>query len=271
MTRSCVLGLVAAVLSISCSDQGSASAGQPDRAIHNAAVGPDELRGRWRVVTIDGVAVEQASEAFLYFLRHRFGGNVGCNGFGAPGLLADGHYAVSFWMSSAMSCAGRPAGDREQAVAELMFARPKVERLPGDRLRFSGGGHSMELSRLGPNEEADDPIEPAELANTRWRVIMMNGTQKAVDPTNRQISFSADGWQALIACATLSGSWRREGDRLVIGRQIATTEQLCPADLAAIDDSFIALMRANPRYQVGDMGGLLIAGGGNALTAAPLE
>ena len=271
MTAKCLLGLVAAALSISCSDQGSATAGEPNRAIPSGAVEPEELRARWRVMVVDGVAVEPQREASVYFLRHRFGGNVGCNGFGAPGLLADGHYAVSFWMSSAMSCAGRPEGDQELAIAELMSARPKVERLPGNRLRFSGGGHSMELSRLGPNDEADDPKAPAELANTLWRVIMMNGTEKAFDPTSRQIRFSAHGWQALIACATLSGSWRREGDRLVIGQQIATTEQLCPADLAAIDDSFVALMRSNPRYQVGEMGDLLISGGGNALTAAPLE
>jgi heat shock protein HslJ len=97
---------------------------------------------------------------------------------------------------------------------------------------------------------------------------MMNGTEKAVDPTNRYIRFSPGGWQAQIACATLSGTWRREGDRPVIGELIATTEQLCPADLAAIDDSFVALMRTNPRYLAGEMGELLIAGGGNALTAA---
>jgi len=265
-----MLVIIAAALSISCSEPGPASAGEPERSGYATAIEPDDIIARWRVETIDGEPVEQERNAHLSFGRHRFGGTVGCNGFGAPGLLADGHYAISYWFSSTKACHGRP-GAQEQAVSRLMFSRPKVERIPDQRLRFSGGGHSMELSPLGPNAEAEDPKEPADLANTRWRAIMMNGSEKAVDPTNRYIRFSADGWQALIACATLHGSWRRDGDRLVIGEQIATTEQLCPADLAAIDESFVALMRTNPRYHVGEMGELLIAGGGNALTAARLQ
>jgi hypothetical protein len=47
-----------------------------------------------------------------------------------------------------------------------MFARPKVERLPGRRLRFAGGGHSMELLHLGPNEKVEEPEEPVDLAET---------------------------------------------------------------------------------------------------------
>jgi heat shock protein HslJ len=266
-----MLAFLAAALSSFCSEPGSASATMSERPAPTAAVAPDELVGRWRVVAVDKVVVEPKRNAYLSFLRYRFGGNVGCNGFGAPGLLADGHYAISFWMSSTMACHGRAAGNQEQAIGTLMFARPKVERLPGDRLRFSGGGHDMELSRLGPNEEADQPKEPAELANTRWRAIMMNGKEKAGDPKNRYVRFTAGGWQGLIACAIVSGTWRREGDRLLIGREITTTEQRCPADLAAIDDSFVALMRTNPRYRTGEMGDLLIAGGGNALTAARVQ
>jgi heat shock protein HslJ len=259
---------MAMALSVSCSSEGTASAGEPEGVRKGGVVAPEDVEARWRVTAVDGRPVEEERNAHLSFRPGRFGGSVGCNGFGAPGLLADGHYAISFWSSSAMACPGRLAGDQEQAVSELMFSRPKVERLSGEALRFSGGGHSMELSYLGPNDKAEDSKEPVDLTNTLWRAIMMNGREKAVDPTNRYIRFSANGWQAQIACATLNGTWRRDGDRLLIGEQIATTEQLCPADLAAIDASFVALMRTNPRYLAGEMGDLLIAGGGNALTAA---
>lgn len=126
------------------------------------------------------------------------------------------------------------------------------------------------LSRA-PNNDAPVPAGSNELAGTNWRVIMMDGSEAADDPKNRYIRFSTDRWQATVSCATLHGSWTREGDRLKVGDQIVSTEQNCLPDLARIDGASAELMKADPRFLVGPSGELLITGGGHALTGGRID
>lgn len=246
-----------------------AASGVPD-AVPVEARSPEpsaSIEGRWRIVSFDGRPPAETREpgkaAWLSFTRHVFGGTVGCNSFGGLGLLADGHYAVHSWGSTLVGCQDE-RGRQEQALSRLMFARPKVIAQGEGRLRLEGGGHFVELERTGPHHEPRYASNP-DLAGTRWRIVMMDGQEASPIPAGRFLRFGDGTWQGTASCATLSGTWRLEGDRIVVGEQIATTEQLCRADFARIDDSFAALMRSNPRYLVGPNGEILLAGGGHAL------
>ena len=115
------------------------------------------------------------------------------------------------------------------------------------------------------------PAGPRELVNTNWRVVMMDGEETAVDPPARTLRFRNGSWQGTVSCATLSGTWRREGDRIIVGPEIATTEQFCPPRFARIDTAFVDLMRSNPRFLVGPNGEFLLAGGGHALAGGNLD
>lgn len=225
------------------------------------------IEGRWRIVSLDGrppaETREEGAAPSLSFTRHVFGGTVGCNSFGGLGLLADGHYAVHSWASTLVGCHDE-RGRQELALSRLMFARPKVTELGEGRLRLEGGGHFVEIERSGSHPERPYASNP-DLSGTRWRIVMMDGQEASPDPTGRLLRFGDGTWQGLASCATLSGTWRREGDRIRVGEQIATTRQLCRPEHVQIDESFAALMRSNPRYVVGPNGELLLAGGGHAL------
>lgn len=230
--------------------------------------GPEvKIEGRWRIVSLDGQPSapprEEGKAPSFSFSPHTFGGTVGCNSFGGLGLLADGHYAVHSWSSTLIGCPDEQ-GRQERALSELMFARPRVIPLGEGRLRLEGGGHAVEIERTGSHEGRPYGSAPG-LAGTSWRIVMIDGQEASPAPTGRLLQFGEGTWQGIASCATLSGTWRQEGDRIRVGEQIATTEQLCPPDFARIDAAFAALMRSNPRYVVGPNGELLLVGGGHAL------
>jgi heat shock protein HslJ len=229
---------------------------------------PLNVEGRWRILSIDGrppaVTTEGERAPVISIDSYSLGGSVGCNSFGGLGLLADGRFAIHSWGGTAMGCHGL-LGEQEQAISLLFFARPRALMVGPRRLRIVSDAHGLELERLGPNREPRVPAGPVDLANTNWRVVMMDGQEASVDPLARTLRFGSGTWQGTVSCATLSGTWRRDGDRIIVGREIATTEQLCPPQLARIDAAFADLMRSNPRHLVGPNGEFLLAGGGHAL------
>jgi heat shock protein HslJ len=275
----CLAGLAACAVGCMPETLPGAASGAPEVAsVPPAAAPPQEqvpppdaaasIEGRWRIVSIDGKPSaptrEPETAAFLNFSPYTFGGTVGCNSFGGLGLLADGHYAVHSWSSTLVGCDDE-RGRQERALSALMFARPKVTAPGEGRLRLEGGGHLVEIERTAPSGQSPYGSVP-DLAGTRWRIVMMDGQEASSNPAGRFLRFGGDGtWQGIASCATLSGTWRRGGERIAVGEQIATTEQLCRPDHARIDASFAALMRANPRYVVGPNGELLLAGGGHAM------
>jgi heat shock protein HslJ len=235
---------------------------------------PAGLDGRWRILSVDGQAPAprpvHPRAPVLSFTDHSWGGTAGCNSFGGLGLLADGHYAVHSVSSTLIGCHDL-AGRQEQAISDMFFARPRVAFVGEDRVRFESPSHRVELERIGPNQDPPPPRGRPELRDTSWRVLMMDGEPASATPAGGMLSFGDGEWQGTVSCATFSGSWRREGDRIAVGERIATTEQLCPPDRARIDARFADLMRSNPRYLVGPNGELLLAGAGHALTGGRAE
>ena len=249
-------------------------AGTSDAQQQQPARAELKLEGRWRILSIDGRPPASTADGerapVLSFQRYSLGGSVGCNSFGGLGLLADGRISIHSWGGTLIGCPSK-FGEQEKAISELFFAHPRVTTSTTDRLRVESDAHIVELERIGPNSEPPVPAGPKELTGTSWRIAMMDGQEASSDPNGRVLRFGSEVWQGTASCATLSGTWRREGDRILVGRQIATTEQLCPARLAQIDAAFADLMRSNPRYLVGPNGELLIAGGGHALAGGRIE
>ncbi len=267
-----VPGLIACAALAACSEEPARQRSVPTQQQRPAA--PIDLEGRWRVLSIDArppaSPTRSGRAASIVITGNSIGGTLGCNDFGGLGLLADGHFAIHSWGGTAIGCGGE-VGAQERAISMLFFARPRMTRLGPNRIRFESKDHALELERAGPNDSPPVAAGPEELEGTSWRIVMMDGEEKSSDPVGRVLRFGGEGWQGMASCATLSGTWRRNGNRIIVGREIPSTEQLCPADLARIDGNFADLMRSNPRYLVGPNGELLIAGGGHALAGGRLE
>lgn len=235
----------------------------------------EDITGRWRITSIDGETLPTAeSEPYLAFSADAVGGSVGCNQFGGPALLAEGRIAVHSWGGDAMACID-PKGKWENAIAELFRAYPQV-RLTGDRLRLSAGDHEIELTRedgAQPLDRSPDPMRipvanpvSQDLANTEWTIRELDGDTASSSPIDRHLRFYEETWQGLASCATLFGTYRRQGNRLIVEGEIASTEQNCSPEYATLDTAFAELMRDDPHYLVGPNGELIIAGEEHVLT-----
>ena len=227
----------------------------------------DAVEGRWRVVSIDGEALPDTladgQVPQLSIASDHLGGNIGCNSFGALALYADGRFATHSWSGTAMYCAG--LAKQEQALSELFFEHPALAR-QGGRLSIRSARHKAVLDYLGPPADASFNPASQQLSGTRWRISFLDRREDSSSPQDRFLSFTDDGWRGLASCATLFGTYRRKGNRLMVDDEIANTEQLCPPEYAARDDAFAALMRSDPRYLIGPNGELIITGGGHMLT-----
>lgn len=231
-----------------------------------------DLAGRWSVLSIAGEepATPPGREAWLGIDAQRIGGSIGCNSFGALALVVDGMLATHHWVGTAIGCSP-PLGDQELALGRILGSRPRIARTGPDSLGIVAGEGRIELAYLGPYDEPPIAAGSPPLTGTTWRIVLLDGSEQAVDPATRYLRFDAGTWQGLASCATLSGSREEAGDRIRVGEQVATTEQNCRADHAALDTAFAQLMRSNPRYLVGPNGELLIAGGGHVLVGGRAE
>ncbi|MBS7670936.1 META domain-containing protein [Croceicoccus gelatinilyticus] len=236
---------------------------------------PEDITGRWRITSIDGETLPvSGNEPYLAFSTDAAGGSVGCNHFGGTTLYAQGRIAAHSWGGDAMACM-EPLGKWENAIAELFRAHPQV-KLTGDRLRLKAGDHEIELTRedgAQPLDRSPDPMripvaDPVaqDLANTEWTIRALDGDTASSSPIDRHLRVYEETWQGLASCATLFGTYRRQGNRLIVEGDIAGTEQNCPPEYATQDDAFAALMRADPHYLVGPNGELIIAGDEHVLT-----
>lgn len=235
----------------------------------------EDITGRWRITSIDGETLPvSGSEPYLALSTDAAGGSVGCNSFGGPALYAQGRIAVHSWGGDAMACLD-PVGRWENAVAELFRAYPQV-RLSGENLRLRSRDHVIELVRsdtANGQDRSPDPMRipvsgvvPQDLVGTKWTIRAINGQTASSSPGDRHVQFAAEMWQGLASCATLFGTHRADANRLSVDDEIATTEQNCREDHAALDTAFAELMRDDPHYLIGPNGELIIAGGEHVLT-----
>ena len=235
----------------------------------------EDIAGRWRITRIDGETLPvSGSEPYLAFSTDAAGGSVGCNRFGGTALYAEGRIAVHSWGGDAMACI-EPRGEWENTIAELFRAYPQV-RLSGDNLRLRSREHVVELMRSDTATSQDRSPDPMripvsgvvsqDLVGTKWIIRAIDDQTASSRPGDRHMQFAAETWQGLASCATLSGTFWADANRLSADDEIATTEQNCREDHAALDTAFAELMRDDPHYLIGPNGELIIAGKIHVLT-----
>ncbi|WP_227819729.1 META domain-containing protein [Aurantiacibacter atlanticus] len=232
----------------------------------------EDIEGRWRVVSVDGISLPELAGSgqapYLSIGPRSVGGSLGCNSFGALALYTDGRFAIHSWSGTAMYCEG--IAEQERAISELFFAQPAVEQ-KGSQVVVRSAEHQVVLSdRQADTLETAVPASQA-LIGTRWRISFIDQSEKSTSPEDRYLTFTDVSWQGLASCATLFGAYLTNQGRLIVEDEIASTEQLCPEEYAALDDAFADLMRSNPRYLVGPNGELIIAGHGHVLTGGAAQ
>lgn len=236
---------------------------------------PEALAGAWRIVTVNRVAPRSMGEdaggrriPSLFFSAAGYGGTSGCNFFGGSGLLEGDRYYTAPGPQTVMGCGDMTA--QEDAITGLLQISPQVSLRADGTAALTGGDKSMVLRRdptLSKGWRGVMTGRPYRLAGTNLRIRSIDGrwlTPRSQEDS-RPLSFKAGQWSGRAACAMLSGSWRQDGDRIVLTEPTVTTEQLCPPAEAEIDAALGALLEARPRFAVGPNGKILIAGGGHWL------
>lgn len=259
------------------SDMAAAEKGDPPPSARQAAAetGLDLalIVGSWRITQLNGAAPKSRGDGvpFLNFGPIGYGGSSGCNFFGGLGVLEGGRYHTAPGAQSAMGCGD--LGTQEQTITGMLGASPRMALNADGNLALSSGGKTMMLRRdpglTAENAGAAAPPDPPLLAGTRWWIESIDGVRLVQRAGQSQtLRFEADSWSGRAGCATLSGGWRQEKDRILLSGGPATTEQLCPPQEASIDAKLAALMTARARFATGPNGEILIAGGGHWLVGA---
>ena len=191
-------GLSAALL-------GGCAAGQlaPDSTI--------DPRGQWTVVAVNGQATG-GGEHFRFEITPPTGeAQFGCNAGSGSLTAGNGWVAAGDWIITAAGCRNKQLA-RFERLGFAVTAKPMaVERRDGGiRLRNERG--TIELI----------PAPPVPSVFGRWRVVAVNGRPVAgaanIAPNNAIINFG---------CNDLRAAYRQEGETLVPGMPVSTTERGC--------------------------------------------
>ena len=256
-------------------------AAQPPAAPDAPGIRFADIEGHWRIVSADGAAPRAVGEdggrrrtPRLHFAPTHYGGTSGCNFFGGLGLLEGGRYYGAPGGQTVMGCGDLTA--QEEAVTGIFWTSPRIA-LEDGTLTLTSDKHRLVLRRDPsldvPPAPSPGRVEPPVLAGTTWVIHAIDG-RSILAPgreNGRRLVFEAESWTGQAACATLSGGWRQQGDRILLTGPAATTEQLCPPADAAIDRKLAELMAAGPRFVTGPNGEILIAAGGHWLAGDRLR
>lgn len=235
-----------------------------------SGVNPSDLAGAWRIASVNGIAPVALREdgggqrtPSLYFSTAGYGGTTGCNFIGGLGLLEGDRYYTAPGPQTAMGCGDLEV--QEGAIAGVLEFAPRV-RLGADGSAVLVNGSTTMVLRRDPTlpRRATGPAALRGLSGAAVRIQSIDNRGIGA-PGEGWLRFSANGIVARAACATLSGVWQQEADRIVLAAPVTTTEQLCAPAEAAIDAALATLLTAGPRYLIGPNGEVLIAAGGHWL------
>lgn len=142
-----------------------ASRGEPT----GAGTQPGIAGTRWMLTSLDGGDLIEASVITLDFGPAHLGGFAGCNGYGGGyTATADGALSVDEIAVTAQGCLS-PVGVMEQEAAYLRALHDATAyRVMGDRLEIADLGGEV---RLVFARRVQAAMDPADLANTRWRLV----------------------------------------------------------------------------------------------------
>jgi heat shock protein HslJ len=248
------------------SDQSGAANASADKATDGQASPEPTLYGSWTIIAVNGAPPlrfphAEAGGANIAFSPGRYGGSSGCNSFGGTGLLVGNRWFGEPPMATQQGCAELAA--QEQAIFTIASGGPQITFQGSAEATLTAKAGSLRLRRDAAADPAPAARPPMLLAGTRWQVGLIDG-RPASSPAGRVrqlLAFEADRWTLAGGCAPLSGSWRQQGDRVLLTPTSPAGGSGCTADQQAARQSLLALFAASPLYVVGPNREFVMGGG----------
>ena len=206
----------------------------------SAGAGP-EVEGEWHLTggTADGAELPQppGARATLEFTGDEARGTAFCNSWFATARPEGSALVFDGIGQTEMGCAPEVMAAESAYLAALGGVRTVALR--GDGLVLTGGGVELRFSRVVP-------VPDSPLAGTRWVLdTLVDGETASSVLGDAQLDLAPDGTvTASTGCRTIGGTWRADGDSLVLDAPYDAFGCLPPADRQ--DEHVLGVFAARP-------------------------
>lgn len=192
-----------------------------------AGGGTADVEGGWQLTggTADGTELPAppGTQATLELAGDEARGTAFCNSWFATVRLDGSAFALEGIGQTEMGCAPEVMAAESAYLAALGGVRTSAVR--GDELVLTGDGVELRFSRVVP-------VPDAPLAGTRWVLdTLVDGETASSVLGEARLDLAPDGaLTASTGCRSIGGSWRSEGDSLVVDAAYDTFGCPPPAD-----------------------------------------
>jgi heat shock protein HslJ len=267
LTMSTKYMIIVAMLSLSACQQiaknGNMSGNvEPDNPTGNRATNIDLVIPQldqtvWQITSLNGKATEGIGEdgggtrnARIEFAAGNAGGSSGCNSFG--GLYAQIEDRLYFGRSitTAMGCGGS-LGIQENNLYSLLSGIVDVHVDPEGSLLLTNGTQQAILKRDKDCINCASARQSiVNLVGPVWKIQTVNGKEPIgrnvfKNESDYVLKFTADGYQFRVGCNYISGSYQKDGNRLVTQSGVSTLIG-CPPGLAEQEQLVSRILSENP-------------------------
>ena len=225
-----------------------------------AGGGTADVEGEWHLTsgTADGAELPAppGTQATLHLAGEEARGTAFCNSWFATARLDGSALALEGIGQTEMGCPPEVMAAESAYLAALGGVRTVAAR--DDELVLTGDGVELRFSRVAP-------VPDSPLAGTRWVLdtLVDGGTASSV-LDDAQLDLAPDGTAtASTGCRTIGGTWRTDGDSLVLDAAYDAFGCLPPADRQ--DEHVLGVFAARPLAEIDGDRLTLTAADGRAL------
>ena len=231
-----------------------------------AAHQPDEAAGfspygRWRVVSVNGVAAVSSAGLdavpSVTFAPSSYGGSSGCNGFGGTGVWDGARWYGDWPMATAMACTD--VADQESTLMAVLASGPRIEARGADGAVVESAAGRLILARMEALDGGRPDERPPLMAGSRWTIRGVDG--QATTPETHTLAFDADVWRIESPCGVSEGRWEQDDSDLTL--TVERASDACAQEPAHV--AVAAMAKGLTRLAVGGNGELVLGGNGQWL------
>ena len=220
----------------------------------------------WELSTLEGRPLVAGSRVTLRFTGETAGGYGGCNWYGGRYTAAGASLQIGSVMSTERACAASAMMAQEQRYYSVLGRVAAYGVAEGNRLELLDRSNRV-LAAL--TARARQPMDPAALVGTRWRLHQVDGAPATASPAPT-LGFTATGISGYAGCRDYTGTYEARGDELrVTSIRMVSTD--CPAGDAALlrEGDFTTYLSETSNYHLsGDSLELLTFSGHRVLFLA---
>ncbi len=206
----------------------------------------------WEIVSVNGIATEGVApnKARIEFAKGNAVGSSGCNSFG--GLYAQIGSKLYFGrsISTEMGCGGA-LGIQEKALYSLLTGITEAQVDKEGRILVTKGTQKVVLQRDKNCTSCASAVQPVvNLVGPAWKIQTINGKQPIglnvfKNENDYMLKLTADVYQLRVGCNYVSGSYQKDGNRLVTQSGVSTLIG-CPPGLAEQEQLVGLILSENP-------------------------